>query len=178
LNIDIHWTHSHFRSTERIIVHRSVAAKFEALFKTKIDSLYADDPRKDPNAPLGSLISTAAGERVSKLIHGALSQGAVVVGGKFDIRGALSQPVALKNVTKNMDIYYQESFGPSVALYEFDTLEEAIHLANDTEYGLVSSVYGDDITEALKVARKIRSGSCHINGPTVHGKSMSTEWSD
>jgi acyl-CoA reductase-like NAD-dependent aldehyde dehydrogenase len=141
------------------------------LFKTKIDSLYASDPKRDANAPLGSLISSAAGERVSKLVNGALSQGAIVVGGKFDIQGALSQPVALKNVTKSMDIYYQESFGPTVALYEFDTIEEAIHLANDTEYGLVSSVYGDDITEALKVARKIRSGSCHINGPTVHGKS-------
>ena len=69
-----------------------------------------------------------------------------------------------------MDIYYQESFGPLVTLFEFETREEAIRLANDTEYGLVSSVYGEDIPEALAVARKIRSGSCHINGPTVHGE--------
>lgn len=67
-----------------------------------------------------------------------------------------------------MDIYYQESFGPVVCLFEFETNEEAIQMANDTEYGLVASVFGDDIQDALAVARRIRSGSCHINGPTVH----------
>ena len=69
-----------------------------------------------------------------------------------------------------MDIYYQESFGPTVAMYEFETNEEAIRLANDTEYGLVSAVYSDNIPDALAVARRIKSGSCHINGPTIHGE--------
>ena len=73
----------------------------------------------------------------------------------------------MTNVNKSMDIYYQESFGPTVAVYEFETNEEAIKLANDTEYGLVSSVYSDNIPEALAVARRIKSGSCQINGPTV-----------
>lgn len=68
-----------------------------------------------------------------------------------------------------MDIYYQESFGPVVSLFEFDNNEEAIQIANDTEYGLVSSVYSENIMEAISVARNIKSGSCHINGPTIHG---------
>lgn len=68
-----------------------------------------------------------------------------------------------------MDLYYQESFGPVVAIFEFETNEEAIRLANDTEYGLVASVFGNNIVETLAVARKIKSGSCHINGATVHG---------
>jgi len=68
-----------------------------------------------------------------------------------------------------MDIFHQESFGPTVALFEFDTVDEAIRLANNTDYGLVSSVYSENVAEALAVARQIKSGSCHINGPTVHG---------
>jgi len=155
-------------STERIIVHESVSKKFAELFKAKIDSLYAADPKKDPKAPLGSLITTVAGDRVRKLVQNALSSGAQINGGKFEVSGAIAQPLVLTNVTKDMDIYYQESFGPVVSLFEFKTNEEAIKLANDTEYGLVSSVYSENIVEALAVARKIRSGSCHINGPTVH----------
>lgn len=141
-----------------------------ALTKAQIDSLYAADPKKDPKAPLGSLITTIAGDRVRKLVQNALSSGAQINGGKFEVSGAIAQPLVLTNVTKDMDIYYQESFGPVVSLFEFKTNEEAIKLANDTEYGLVSSVYSENIIEALAVARKIRSGSCHINGPTVHGK--------
>ena len=116
------------------------------------------------------MINYAAGKRVDGLVQDALSKGAVVAGGKHHVDGAVAQPIFLKGVKPGMDIYYQESFGPTVALYRFDTNEEAIRLANDTDYGLVSSVYGENITEALAVARKIRSGSCHINGPTVHGK--------
>ena len=155
-------------STERVIVHRSVAARFKELFQAKINSLYSADPKQDPKAPIGSLITQAAGNRVRALLEDALSKGASVLGGKFEVKGSIAQPIALTNVNKSMDIYYQESFGPTVAVYEFDTNEEAIKLANDTEYGLVSSVYSDNIPEALQVARRIKSGSCHINGPSVH----------
>ena len=102
------------------------------------------------------------------LLEDALSKGASVLGGKLEVKGSIAQPIALTNVNKSMDIYYQESFGPTVAFYEFETNEEAIKLANDTEYGLVSSAYSDNIPQALAVARRIKSGSCHINGPTVH----------
>jgi len=155
-------------STERIIVHSSVVKKFEQLLKIKFESLYAADPSEDSDAALGSLIDPVAGQRVNGLVQDALSKGATVGGGNYGVNGAIFQPIFLTGVKPGMDIYYQESFGPTVALYEFETTEEAIKLANDTEYGLVSSVYSENITEALAVARKIRSGSCHINGPTVH----------
>ena len=115
------------------------------------------------------MISPAAGERVESLITDALSKGAQILAGQFYVQGAVVQPIVLGGVTRDMDIYYQESFGPVVTLFEFDTNEEAIRLANDTEYGLVSSVFSENIAAALAVARKIRSGSCHINGATVHG---------
>lgn len=103
-------------------------------------------------------------------MQNALSHGAQISSGKFDVAGAIAQPLVLDHVTKDMDIFYQESFGPVVSLFEFETNDEAIRLANDTEYGLVSSVYSENIIDALAVARRIKSGSCHINGPTVHGK--------
>jgi acyl-CoA reductase-like NAD-dependent aldehyde dehydrogenase len=155
-------------STERIIVHRSVSAKFQEFFKAKVDSMYAADPSVDASAPLGSLISATAGARVHKLVNNALENGAEIVGGKFSASGAVVQPVALSKITKQMDLYHQESFGPVVTLFEFDSVEEAIEIANDTEYGLVASVFSTDILQAIKVARRIKSGSCHINGPTVH----------
>jgi acyl-CoA reductase-like NAD-dependent aldehyde dehydrogenase len=155
-------------STERVIVHRSISDEFNRLFKDKINSLYSADSKENPNAPIGSLITQAAGNRVQGLVEDALSKGAEILGGKLDVKGSIAQPVALINVNKAMDIYYQESFGPTVVVYEFDTIDEAIKLANDTEYGLVSSEYSENIPEALEIARKIKSGSCHINGPTVH----------
>ncbi|KIM99839.1 hypothetical protein OIDMADRAFT_42801 [Oidiodendron maius Zn] len=150
-------------STERIIIHKSVSRKFAELFKAKVSN-----PAKDPKAALGCLVSPVAGDRLRKLVQNALSHGAQISGGKFDVVGAIAQPLVLDHVTKDMDIFYQESFGPVVSLFEFETNDEAIRLANDTEYGLVSSVYSENIIDALAVARRIKSGSCHINGPTVH----------
>ncbi|KAF4423764.1 Vanillin dehydrogenase [Fusarium acutatum] len=155
-------------STERIIVHQSVFAMFAELLATKINSMHAADPSKDGTMALGSLISPIAGTRVENLVTDALSKGAKVRGGKIGFEGAVVQPIVLEGVSKGMDIYYQESFGPVVSLFEFETTQEAINLANDTDYGLVCSVFSENISEALAVGRKIRTGSCHINGATVH----------
>lgn len=155
-------------STERIIVDRTVSSKFQELFKAKVDSMYAADPSVDASAPLGSLIDATAGARVHKLVNNAVEKGAEIVGGKVSASGAIVQPVALSKITTDMDLYHQESFGPVVTLFEFDSVEEAINIANDTEHGLVASVFSTDILQAIKVARRIKSGSCHINGPTVH----------
>ncbi|KAG9502124.1 hypothetical protein J7337_007840 [Fusarium musae] len=163
-------------STERIIVHKSIFAKFSELFAIKINSMRAADPSKDGTATLGSLISPTAGTRFEKLVTDALSKGAKVRGGKPGFEGAVVQPIVLEGVSKGMDVYYQESFGPMVSLFEFETAQEAIDLANDTEYGLVCSVFSENISEALAVGRRIRSGSCHINGATVHGESIKTRF--
>lgn len=124
----------------------------------------------DESAALGSLINPAAGSRVEKLVQDAVAKGAKVTGGNASFDGAVVQPCVLEGVRKNMDIYYQESFGPTVSVFEFTTNEEAIRLANDTEFGLVCSVFSENLQEALAVGRKIRSGSCHINGATVYGE--------
>ncbi|PWY73547.1 aldehyde dehydrogenase, partial [Aspergillus eucalypticola CBS 122712] len=106
--------------------------------------------------------------RVQNLLQNAVQHGATVSAGRVSVSGAIVQPVALSGITKEMDLYHQESFGPVVTLFEFDTIDQAVKLANDTEYGLVSSVFSTDILMALKVARRIKSGFCHINGPMIH----------
>jgi acyl-CoA reductase-like NAD-dependent aldehyde dehydrogenase len=67
-----------------------------------------------------------------------------------------------------MDIYKTESFGPTVSLIPIETEEEALRIANDTEYGLTAAVFTDDLRRGLRLARNIESGAVHINGMTVH----------
>jgi acyl-CoA reductase-like NAD-dependent aldehyde dehydrogenase len=71
-----------------------------------------------------------------------------------------------------MRIYGEESFGPIVAVVRVGSIDEAVRIANDSEYGLSAAVFGRDIARALDVAKRIESGICHINGPTVHDEAQ------
>jgi len=78
----------------------------------------------------------------------------------------------LDGVTSAMEIYSEESFGPVVALIRARDEEDAVRLANDSEYGLSASVFTRDIARALRIAQRIQSGICHVNGPTVHDEAQ------
>ncbi len=82
------------------------------------------------------------------------------------------QPAIVDDVTPEMLVYQEESFGPIVSVLRFDSDEEAIRMANDSEYGLSSAVFSRDIGRAMAVAQRIESGICHINGPTVHDEAQ------
>jgi acyl-CoA reductase-like NAD-dependent aldehyde dehydrogenase len=71
-----------------------------------------------------------------------------------------------------MRIYSEESFGPVVTVVRVGSVDEAVRVANDTEYGLSSAVFGRDVNRAMSVARRIESGICHVNGPTVHDEAQ------
>ena len=116
---------------------------------------------------LGPVVSDAARERVMELIEDARSKGAeLLAGGEAD--GNLVAPTVLANVTADMRIYAEESFGPVVAIVPVDGDDEAVRVANDTEYGLAAAVFGADVDHALAIARRIESGICHVNSSTVH----------
>jgi acyl-CoA reductase-like NAD-dependent aldehyde dehydrogenase len=153
-------------STERVVVDRSVSGDFASRLGEKAGALKVGDPR-DPATQIGPMVNAAAVERVHGLVRDAVDQGAeVVTGGEPD--GALFPPTVLSGVTPQMKIYSEESFGPVVGLIEVDGADEAVRVANDTEYGLAAAVFGGHVPTALDVARRIESGICHVNGSTVH----------
>ena len=98
------------------------------------------DPR-DPDTQIGPLVSASAAERVAGMVEDAVSHGAQVVsGGEPD--GPLFPPTVLKGVTPEMRVYGEESFGPVVGIIDVDGPDEAVAVANDTEYGLAAAVFG------------------------------------
>ncbi|MGJ4953505.1 aldehyde dehydrogenase [Bradyrhizobium sp. HKCCYLS20291] len=151
-------------STERIIVDSKVADQFVAKLAAKASKLPAGDPRG--HVVLGSLIDLKAAEQMDALIADAVAKGAkIVAGGKRT--GSVMEATLLDHVTPEMKIYREESFGPVKPIVRVNGIEEAIKVANDTEYGLSAAVFSQDIPQAIATARRIASGICHINGPTV-----------
>jgi acyl-CoA reductase-like NAD-dependent aldehyde dehydrogenase/ABC-type branched-subunit amino acid transport system ATPase component len=157
-------------STERIVVDEKVADQFVERFAAKAKSLSVGDPREG-KAILGSLIDRSAAERVTSLVLDACSKGASLVAGG-SVNGTLINAHVLDKVTPQMRIYEEESFGPVTTVVRVNGDEEAIRVANDTPYGLSAAVFSRDVTRAFAVARRIDTGICHINGPTVHDEAQ------
>jgi acyl-CoA reductase-like NAD-dependent aldehyde dehydrogenase len=157
-------------STERLIVDESVADEFAAKVAAKAATLVAGDPRKG-RTPLGALVGFDAVERVLGLVRDAVAKGARLIAGGA-ANGVLMDATVLDNVTPAMRIYAEESFGPVAAIIRVGGLEEAVRVANDSEYGLAAAVFGRDLNRALSVARRLETGICHINGPTVHDEAQ------
>ena len=157
-------------STERIVVDESVADVFADRLAIKARTLVAGDPRR-ASAPLGSLVGREAADRVVGLVRDAVSKGARLLCGGH-ATGTFMDATVLDHVTPTMRIYAEESFGPVVALVRVRGVEEAIRVANDTDYGLSSAVFGRDLHRAMAVAQRLETGICHINGPTVHDEAQ------
>lgn len=123
----------------------------------------------DPAAVLGPLISARQLERVSGYVEKGRAEGAEIVhGGKqLGDTGYFFEPTVLGNTRNDMTVSREEIFGPVIAAQRFDTVEEAISLANDTEYGLSSSVWTQNITHAHKIARELVTGQVGINTAMV-----------
>jgi len=157
-------------STERIIVVDSVADAFVAKFREKVGTMPVGDPREG-KTPLGAVVDAKTVAHVASLIADALGAGAVQVNGG-EAQGVLMPAHVIDKVTPAMKLFRDESFGPVVAVIRARDEAEAIELANDTEYGLSAAVFTRDIARGMRVARQIKSGICHVNGPTVHDEAQ------
>jgi acyl-CoA reductase-like NAD-dependent aldehyde dehydrogenase len=135
-----------------------------------VTTLKAGDPRRS-DTPLGSLVDLRAAQRVEALVRDAVSKGAVLAAGG-NIDGTIMDATLLDRVTPAMRIYGEETFGPVASVVRVGSVDEAVRVANDTEYGLSAAVFGRDVNRAMSVARRIESGICHINGPTVHDEAQ------
>jgi benzaldehyde dehydrogenase (NAD) len=157
-------------STERIIVDEKIADAFAQKFVNKVKNLPWGDPRKG-EVVLGAVVGQPTVDRVQALVKDAVSRGAKVLL-QGECQGTVMPATIVDHVTPDMQIFRDESFGPSVSITRFKSVEEAIRLANDTEYGLAAAVFGRDIARAFEVAKRIDSGMCHINAPTVHDEAQ------
>ena len=153
-------------STERIVIDERIADVFAARLADRAAKLVAGDPRQG-EAPLGALVSAAAAERVNLLLRDAVAKGARVLAGGT-ANGVLMDATVVDHVTPAMHIYDEEIFGPVASIIRVEGDEEALRVANETEYGLSAAVFGRDLGRALAVARRVESGMCHINAATIH----------
>lgn len=152
-------------STEKIIVHKKISKAFQKKFVETIENIF---PSKG-EAPV--LITNDAVDKTKGLLRDATSKGADLLHGDIhaeEISKTRMRPIVVNNVTPEMHLYRQESFAPTVSLIEVETEEEALRIANDTEYGLISAVFTENLRTGLRFAREIDAGSVHINNMTIH----------
>ncbi|RWZ50823.1 aldehyde dehydrogenase [Labedella phragmitis] len=158
-------------STERFVVDESIADEFVAKFAERAGQLVSGDPMTDPSCIIGPMVRAESGDRINGLIDDAVEKGAtVVVGGHAD--GASMAATIVDNVRPDMAIYDQETFGPITTVVRVSGVDEAVQVANDTEYGLAAAVFGKDSHRALQVAMRIDAGHVHVNGATVQNEAQ------
>lgn len=151
---------------ERIYVQRQVADEFIDKFVAAMRAARYGDPLADPTVDYGPLINREGFEKVDRLVRSAVAAGAqVLTGGKRGQGegGYFYEPTVLVNCRQDMEIIRKETFGPVAPIIVFDEFEEAIALANDSDYGLTSSIYTRDLNTALRAARMLQFGETYIN---------------
>ena len=149
-------------STQRIFVHTSIADRFTSALVEGVKTLRVGDP-SDEDTDVSALISTGERDRVKSWIDEAVAGGATVaIGGDFNEDGVL-QPTILTNVQQDMKVCAKEVFGPVVGIAVYDDFDDALRMANETEYGLQAGVFTTDIAKAMKAFTTLDYGGVLIN---------------
>lgn len=152
-------------ATERIIVVKGITDAFATALKSAIEAIF-------PAHGEALVLCTAAAVKKNRaLVADARAKGGAVIFGDDAVEEASParmRPIVVQGVSREMDLYYTESFGPTVSLLEVEDEEAAIRLANDTEYGLSAAVFTRDLLAGLRIAKRIDSGAVHINAMTIH----------
>ncbi|MGH7267280.1 MAG: aldehyde dehydrogenase family protein, partial [Candidatus Rokuibacteriota bacterium] len=151
-------------SAQRILASGRVYTDFLAALKPKVEALTTGN-QLDDTVKLGPMVREKEAVRVDEWIREAVAGGArLVTGGQR--QGAIYAPTVVADVKPNMRISAEELFGPAVAVTPFDDIDQAIALANDTNYGLSASIFTESLEHAMRFAREVHSGNLHVNwGP-------------
>jgi acyl-CoA reductase-like NAD-dependent aldehyde dehydrogenase len=161
-------------SSSRLIVDARVADEFEAILAAKMKKIVVGDPL-DEATQVGAITTDAQNQTILSYIDKGRAEGAKVLtgGSVMDLgRGSYIAPTLFSGVTPDMSIARDEIFGPVLSSFTFNTMEEAIRLANDTVYGLAASVWSKNIDTALTVSRRVRAGRFWVNCIMAGGPEM------
>lgn len=156
-------------STERFVVDEAVADAFVSRFAQRVRTLETGVPTQSGNCVIGPMIAQDSVQRINQLLDDAIGKGAIIVVGGL-AESALMGPTLVDRVTREMDIYDEETFGPVTTIVRVKGAEQALEVANDTAYGLSSSIFSRDVTRALELASRLDAGCVHINGATVQNE--------
>jgi benzaldehyde dehydrogenase (NAD) len=150
----------------RHIVHESVAADYVDALRDKAQHLRMGDPYRE-DVQLGPIVNEKQVKRVDDIVRRSVDGGArLVIGGSHD--GLFYQPTVLADVTQDLPAWTDEIFGPVAPVTTFRTDEEALALANASEYGLVGAVYSRSMSRGLALAQRIKAGMVHVNDGTLN----------
>jgi acyl-CoA reductase-like NAD-dependent aldehyde dehydrogenase len=148
----------------RILVHDSVMDEFAGELAKAVSAFQVGDPFEEATM-LGPLVSAEQFERVNSYVSLGVSEGAEIVhgGGQFDNAGYFVEPTVFSGVSNDMRLAREEIFGPVAALIPFREADEAVRIANDTEYGLAAAVATSSVSTAHALARRLRAGVVWVN---------------
>lgn len=151
-------------AAKRFIVHKDVVDTFTQKFAERMEQLTVGSPL-DEATEVGPLINKAALIQMTAFVQDAVEKGARVVtgGAPLDRRGYFFAPTVLTNVTQNMRVAREEVFGPIAPVFTVPDVEQAVHLANDTPFGLGGSVWTPDATRGMAIAREVEAGCLFVN---------------
>lgn len=151
---------------ERVYVERPIAEAFISKVEKLMQQVKIGDPSRDESTQMGPLINQAGLAKVVKAVETAIAQGAKLVSGGNQINnnnGCYFEPTLLTNCTHDMDIMRTEIFGPVLPVQIVDSLEEAVSLANDSDYGLTSSIYTESLSKAMQACHALQFGETYVN---------------
>jgi acyl-CoA reductase-like NAD-dependent aldehyde dehydrogenase len=153
-------------SVEKIILDESIAAEFTERFVAKVKTLNVGDPREMPNV-IGPIINQRQLDKIHGQVTDAVEKGAqLLAGGNFE--GLFYQPTVLTGIKPEMRIYQEETFGPVAPIITVKGVDEAVAVANDSEYGLSAGIITRDEEKGLAVANRLQTGMAHVNDSSVN----------
>jgi len=148
--------------TNRIYVQRGIAAAFTEAFVAASNRLRVGDPASE-DTDIGPLVDAQGLDKVKRHLQDAVAKGGKVISGGEPVEGLYFQPTVVTNVTTDMLLMNEETFGPVAPIIEFDTIDEAVRLANDGPFGLAAYLFTNDLSRALKVAEELEYGIVGVN---------------
>jgi lactaldehyde dehydrogenase/glycolaldehyde dehydrogenase len=153
-------------NTERVYVHRDIKETFTQKLVEAFQSVHIGDGLVDPDVEMGCLISAHDVQRVHSMVLGAVDEGATILCGGSLVEGLTDSfypPTLLDQCTQQMNIVHDEIFGPVLPIITFDTLEEVIEMANDSQYGLTANVYTNNYQYVMELTTKLECGEVYVN---------------